>query len=393
MNRMEERMPSYLRAIREAVGRLEREPSNLGRFQQTWREHLSKARRRVPDLHVEADGEIVYLGELSPGCQACKAGTWDCVFTTMRCNLDCPFCYSPHAIPDGYAGSAFGTTPEEVAENHARTRITGVSFSGGEPFVDPQGLFDWIAVLKDRSPHTYTWVYTNGLLLDEEKLRRLAGLGVDEIRFNTAATGYDHPQVMATMAAAARRIPNVTVEVPAIPGHTDRLLSCLAAWSEAGVRFLNLHELIYEPGTNSATMPGPQRRVVTEDGHPSAINPESRDLTLAAMERVREEELPLSVNDCSLQSKLRQLRGRRRSLAPVTKAQHERLIDDQRFEGTCAYRGEDVHLFHPDELEAMRQEYPDHRFVRLARAAPLSVEDEERWLEFEEIWDDVSLHT
>jgi len=378
-----ETMPARLREICEEVRRLPATNSNLDALRPTWEAHVSKVRQQIPGIHVEAEGEIMYLGRLSPGCQACKEGTWDCIFTTMRCNLDCAFCYSPHAIPRDYAGSVFGATPEQIAGNHARTCITGVSFSGGEPFVEAQKLFNWVAWFTSRYPDRYYWVYTNGLLADEENLRRLGELGVDETRFNLAATGYDHPTVMENLAAAARFMPHVTVEIPAIPEHAPKLLSCLADWCGLGVRFLNLHELVYEPGTNSASMPGARRAIVTADGHRSAFNPESRALTLAVMAKVQKENLPLSVNDCSMQSKIRQLRGRRRSLAPLMKAPHEKLVRGEAYESYCAYRGEEVRFFHPDAAGEMRQRYPDYRFVRLVRTAPLSLNDEGRWIAFE----------
>ena len=119
----------------------------------------------------------------------------------MGCNLDCEFCYSPHAIPRDYAGSTFGASLEQIAANHAQTHITGISFSGGEPFVDAPKLFEWVAWFKNLYPDKYYWVYTNGLLADDGKLRGLAELGIDEIRFNLAATGYDHPQVVENVAA------------------------------------------------------------------------------------------------------------------------------------------------------------------------------------------------
>lgn len=379
-------LPASLRAIYDEVSRFQQEePSNLETLQPAWLDHVSRARREVRDVTIEDGGEVLCLGDLSPGCRACKEGTWDCIFTTMRCNLNCEFCYSPHAIPRDYAGSVFGSTPQQIAENYACTRITGVSFSGGEPFTDVPGLLGWITWFKGHYPDRYYWVYTNGLLADEETLRRLGEVGVDEIRFNAAATGYDHPTVMRNMAAAARFIPHVTVEIPAIPEHAPQLLSSLAAWCAAGVRFLNLHELMYEPGTNSAALPGPRQKVVTADGHPTEVHPESRALTLAVMKRVQAEGLPLAVNDCSLQSKLRQLRGRRRSLAPLVLAPYERLGADQACECTCAWRGKEVHLFHPDSLGSMRQQYPDYDFARLARTAPLSLHDRGRWIIFERL--------
>jgi len=380
-----EGMPTRLRTIYDEVSRFRPEPSTLPALQQAWSEHVSRLRQEIEGVHVEADGEIVYLGGLSPGCRTCKDGTWDCIFTTMRCNLNCEFCYSPHAIPREYAGSVFGATPAQIAGNYARTHVTGVSFSGGEPFTDTPKLLEWAAWFKSRYPGKYYWVYTNGLLAGEEALRQLGDLGVDEMRFNAAATGYDHPTVMKNIAAAARFIPNVTVEIPAIPEHATKLLACLADRSAASVRFLNLHELIYEPGTNSASMPGARQPIVTADGHRSEINSHSRALTLAVMARVRQEHLPLSVNDCSMQSKLRQLRGRQRSLAPLVQAPYERLVADQVYECYCAYQGEEVHFFHPDSLDEMRQRYPDHQFVRLARTTPLALNNRGRWIAFEKL--------
>jgi len=377
-------LPAPLSAIRDEVTRSQLPASNIDRLRGAWQAHVSRATQQIEGLSVQGQGEILVLGELSPGCQACKDGSWDCIFTTMRCNLDCDFCYSPHAIARDYAGSLMGATPEEIAENHAKTRITGVSFSGGEPFAEPRKLFRWVGWFTSRYPQTYYWSYTNGLLADEPKLRRLAQLGVDEIRFNLAATGYDHPTVLENLAAAVRLIPNVTVEIPAIPEHAAKLLSCLEGWAALGIKFLNLHELFYEPGTNSASMPGPRWSFVTEDGHRSAINPESRMLTLAVMQRVQDEGLPLSVNDCSLQSKVRQLRGRRRSLAPLAKAPHEKLVRDQVYESYCAFQdGHEVSFFHPDARDEMCRRYPGHRFARLVRTAPLSIRDPGKWIVFE----------
>jgi pyruvate formate-lyase activating enzyme-like uncharacterized protein len=386
VSRIADVLPAPLRAIAAEVSSLRLPASNLDTLRPVWEAHVARAREQIRDLYVDGDGEILYLGRISPGCQSCKDGTWDCVFTTMRCNLDCGFCYSPHAIPKDYAGSLLGSTPQEIAENHAKTRITGVSFSGGEPFAEPDKLFEWVAWFTSRYPEEYYWVYTNGLLADAGKLRRLAELGVDEIRFNLAATGYDHPAVMDNMAAASRLFPNVTVEIPAIPEHGTRLLSCLAEWSALGVQFLNLHELMYEPGTNSATMPGARWPIVMADGHCFAIHPESRALTLAVMQRVQEKGLPLAVNDCSLQSKIRQLRGRRNSLAPLAKAPHEKLVRGEVYESCCAYRdGDELYFFHPDILDEMRWRYPDHRFVRLTKSAPLAIGDPGRWIAFESL--------
>lgn len=378
------RMPPRLEVIAKEVERSTGLLPNVESLRLEWEAYVSDVERRVPGVRIEAGGEIVVLGELSPGCRACKDGTWDCVFLTMRCNLDCSFCCSPHDIPADYAGSAFGRTPAAITDAYAATQITGVSFSGGEPFLDPRRLLDWVGEFRARWPDAYYWVYSNGLLADEATLRRLGELGVNEIRFNAAASGYDHPTLIRNMAAAAAYVANVTVEIPAIPADARRLLASLEAWSTVGVKYLNLHELMCEPGTNAAALPG--RPVTTTDLHATAIDPASRRLTLEVMAKVAREALTLSVNDCSLQSKLRQVRGRRRCLAPLTKAPYEVAVGDDIFETICAFVDDvSCQFVHPHLAGQMRARNPEFSFVRLARTAPLSLADPGKWIAFEAI--------
>jgi hypothetical protein len=149
------------------------------------------------------------------------------------------------------------------------------------------------------------------------------------------------------------------------------------------VKYLNLHELMYEPGTNAASLPGPRRRVVTEDGHYTEIDPESRALTLAVIVKVNEERLPIAVNDCSMQSKLRQVRGRRRGLSPLTCAPYEKLVEGEFLETICVCSQNKLTFFHP---EASLPDFPpDTRAFRLARRAPLSRTESSQWITVEEL--------
>lgn len=340
----------------------------------------------MPAVEIEALGEIVHLGALSPGCRACKAGTWDCLFTTLRCNLRCGFCYSPQLEPGDFQGSAFGRAPEEIARNHARSDIRGVSFSGGEPFLERERLFEWVAFFRQHRPDAWLWAYTHGLLATEQDLRRLGELGLDEIRFNTAATGYVHPTVLENLAHAARHVACVTVEIPAIPEDLDRVLGSLETWAARGVRFLNLHELLYEPGTPSANRPGPREEVVLADGHVTAIDPRSREVTLAVMQAVQRRSLPLAVNDCSLQGKLRQLEGRRRSLMPLTRRAWEAAQADATFVSYFTWQDASHFLFvHPEQLATTRRDHPAWHLARLTRYAPTTLGARDEWLACEHL--------
>jgi pyruvate formate-lyase activating enzyme-like uncharacterized protein len=376
------RIPEGLKKIYRAVHDSPPLEPNIDRFQPQWKQYVERVQKKIPAARIESGGEILYLNDLSPGCRSCKEGSWDCIFITMRCNLDCRFCLSPKSLPDDFCGSIFGTHPEEIAANQARSRITGISFSGGEPFLEMPRLLEWLTWFKTHRPDKYYWVYTNGLLAKAENLERLGDMGIDEIRFNLAATDYDHPLVMDNLGAAVRYIPNVNVEIPAVPEHTPKLLACLEKWCDRGVGFLNMHELMYEKGTNSESMTGCRQKVVTWDGHFCEIDPDSRNVTLAVMEKVNEQNLPLAVNDCSFQSKIRQLRGRRQSMAQLVRLAHEKLIDNEFLESYCAYRGDQVTFYHPDFGDVMRRQHPDCRYVRLVRTVPLGLQDPGRWITF-----------
>lgn len=384
---MENALPEVLKTIYQEVCGTKSLKPTIDSMVPSWEQHVSFARRSVPEIHIENQGEALYLGALSPGCQTCKEGTWDCIFITIKCNLACSFCLSPNGLPEDYTTSAFGNTLDEIIDNHQKTTINGISFSGGEVFVEPYKLFDWVAAFKSHYPDRYYWIYTNGILAEAKHLRKLGELGIDEIRFNAAATGYDNPAVMENMAAASEYIPNVTVEIPAIPGDGSKLLSTLEKWVRLGVKYLNLHELMYGADTNSATMEGQRLSIRTGAGHLVTFNPESRRLTLSVMQKVREKGYPLSVNDCSLQSKIRQVHGTRKALTPLLLGEHEKFVGYEVYETCCAFRDKnDIHFFHPDSMPEMRSHSSkDFRFFKLARTAPVSIKDSGRWVRFEEI--------
>lgn len=376
-------LPAQLRAI---YAQLDPLPEvTTGRDDAGWQQFIEEVGNTLDNVTLVDEGEVLYTGAPSPGCEACRNGGWDCVFVTMRCNLNCAFCCSPQHAPPDIPGLALGHTPEQAAANHRVAQITGVSFSGGEPFTDKPRLFELIAQFRKHSPAQYTWVYTNGVLVTEDDLCRLRDLGVDEIRFDLAATGYTNAKILNTICAAAGLLSNITVEIPTLPGDERTLIAALKVWDDSGVRFLNLHELMHEPGTNAAHLPGERLEIVLNDGHMAIINPRSRWAILNVMRHIQREGLRLSVNCCSLRTKVRQTRGRRRGLARLLMQPHEKLVDDTYYETHCAYRGAHVVYLHPDSRETARPHDSDYTHLRLVRTAPLALDDPGRWVRMERI--------
>jgi pyruvate formate-lyase activating enzyme-like uncharacterized protein len=374
-----------LAAQRELRGQKNVVP-NSGQHLAAWEGFVHDLRSRVPSAQMADEGATIYLGKLSPGCGHCKRGTWDCIFVTKQCNLACSFCCSANTIPRKGFASALGKSVDQLIENYQIVGIGGISLSGGEALLEPEQTFSLLEAFRRRLPSTYLWLYTNGLLLQPEYIERLADLGLDEIRFNAAATGYDDPIVLQTMARAAQRIPAVTVEIPAIPSDAHKLVACLAAWCDAGVTYVNLHELMRERNSHSACLQGDFRQVVLADGHATDVSVGSREVALQVMQTVVDRNIPLNVNLCSFANKLLQLRGRRRNLAVLRAEPHQRLVDSEYLDTVLACTSaEDYQFVHPDEIARLRNDGRARRLFLIRRTAPLSLDDPGRLVQVEEV--------
>jgi pyruvate formate-lyase activating enzyme-like uncharacterized protein len=384
---MPDSLPEKLKPIWRQARAFQQLDGERKKTQTEWQRQVEKIRQTVPSARVEDEGETVRLGDLSPGCAACKAGRWDCIFVSMRCNLDCVFCLKPSGIRLPPMDSALGRDVEILCDRYLRAGVCGVSFSGGEPLMDPGPVLEWLSVLRRHLPGLYIWAYTNGLTISPALLAKLAHAGLDELRFNVAATGYRHPLANRILYEAVRHIPAVGIEIPAIPKHADSILDSLHEWAEGGVKYLNLHELIYESGSNSESMDGIRVPCVMPDGHQCAVDPRSSELILAVLERVATDHLPLRVNECSMRSKARQARGRRRMLAPFVLRPYERMCGESLAECACLFHSDDFELVNLAHLNERRHLRKGWQAALMRRQLPLDLNHPGQWVYFELIPD------
>lgn len=182
-----------------------------------------------------------FHNRISNGCKLCGLGQWSCLFITGKCNAGCFYC--PTSQTTDHLPSTQNLNFESAAayaEYVNRLGFKAVSFSGGEPLLFFDRTLEYLKqVRKKCRPEIYVWMYTNGILADSAKLHKLASAGLNEIRFDIGATAYSLDKVKIARGI----IPNITIEIPAVPEQKEKIMALLPQMIEAGVSNLNLHQL------------------------------------------------------------------------------------------------------------------------------------------------------
>lgn len=156
---------------------------------------------------------------------------------------------------------------------------------------------------------------------DEGKLKALADEGINELRFDIGATHYD----LRFVKQALGIIPNVTVEIPAVPDEVDLITNSVKELYDQGLSYLNLHQLRLTPYNMDKLM---SRGYKVAHG-PRATLPESELAALKVLKKLREESGELPVNYCSYVYKNRfQKSGLRHKLAPQTVLDWEDITEN-----------------------------------------------------------------
>jgi len=253
---------------------------------------------------------------LSPGCQACGEGVWSCLFINGSCGAGCFFCPTPQdeeGLPQ--TNTLAFPEPEGYLDYLDTLGFRDVSLSGGEPLATPERTLTWLRALRAHRPDAHLWLYSSGRLVDQAAVDALAEAGLDELRLNLIATRWD----LEPLRLAARRIPRVTIEIPAVPEHAPRLQALLPDLAEAGLRHLNLHQLRLTPHNRRAVLSAsPSSRWLCA---PRVVSVESEWTALDLVAQAHAQGLPFGINYCSSIFKIRHQEGaaRRRAIQHVAK--------------------------------------------------------------------------
>ena len=265
----------------------------------------------------------LWINSLSKGCQLCGEGEWSCLFITGKCNANCFYCPANQQT-DGIPSTQLTSfdNVDDYVQYLDYFGFKGASLSGGEPLLFFERTLNYIQNIKKYfGDKIYLWIYTNGILGSEEMYKQLAIAGIDEVRFDIGATNYD----LKYLIKAKDIIPNISVEIPAIPEELKKLKTVIPELINIGVSNLNLHQL----RLTNYNAPKLLKHNYTYLHGEQATVMESELTALKIIEFVADNNLKIGVNYCAFNFKNRfQKAGFRKKIASKFIEPHEQLTEN-----------------------------------------------------------------
>jgi uncharacterized protein len=256
----------------------------------------------------------------SPGCRSCQDGKWLCIYLTYLCPAHCAFCPAP--FKNDQIITAFGNDKNIISDYLNENDFNGIAFSGGDPLVQFERLTDWLSFFKTKLPGYYFWAYTSGLTVTQSQLKILSENGLDELRFNIAATGYHSDVIFQKIEYAVKVFPAVAVEIPSITEDFNQLIRILPVLDRIGVKYLNLHEFIF---TGKEIDPNDCGEFLLNKISRLKYSLSSLNNTMRITDFCKENKLKIKINNCSLLKKEEQMRQRRLKMGTVFKNEKDIL--------------------------------------------------------------------
>lgn len=201
---------------------------------------------------VESKANTFYLKKkgISKGCQQCLRGAKAVLFLNGICQNPrhcwwyCPISKNRKGKEDTYINEIKITSKEQILQELKVINAKGISITGGDPLFEPnlEKTLEYIKFIKKyKGRRFHIHLYTNGLNFNEEIAKKLARVGLDEIRFNPSKENWDVIKYALNMGIS------VGVEVPVIPEveYIDNLKKKIVFLNEIGADFINLNEFEY----------------------------------------------------------------------------------------------------------------------------------------------------
>lgn len=263
---------------------------------------------------VRNDRKSIFLNRISPACVACQTGEDSrTYYTSLKCSKNCFYCFNPNQEHYEYFSGNERDCARELREARAKgEKLSFIALSGGEPLLHPQETIAFFEAVQECYPKAHTRLYTSGDFADEDMLKKLGEVGLQEIRFSIRLHEGKGPRkkVMDKMAVAKKYIPQVMVEMPVFPGSYETMKEILLELDEMGIFGINLLEFCFPFNNVEAfiekgfQVKSPPFRVLYDYWYAGGLPiAGSENVCLGLVEFAKKQNLQLGVHYCSLENK------------------------------------------------------------------------------------------
>jgi len=266
---------------------------------------IHSRQNQLSHLKLSGSGKIaVWGGDLVPGCDIClnKSGL-QTIRSVAECNLNCDFCYyygepKRSLLSEHYRIGSNTYTADDIKMMFEKQgeHVEGVAWVYYEPFVQFDKHPELIRFIHDLG--IYQHIYTNGTLCTETQFKILADCGLEEIRFDIAASNISD-KVLQNIKLAKKYIKYVCIESPMFESFYRRFKEKKKQILDCGVNQINFAELHLKPQHKSYLDADIYRY---KYGYISTID--SRQLTYDIIELAEQESWDnITLHDCSNETK------------------------------------------------------------------------------------------
>lgn len=268
-------------------------------------------------------GNLAHIGQVHVTCKYCFSDKYQTICyeddaLPKACNRSCFYCFDtrqqfdPRFEPiEEYRIPFQWQDYVKHSECYHRLRTTDYDVIYNHYFSGESLLYIGVIealqrfYIEDVEPNVshrrgYSKVYTNGTLLTDRMIDRLARARIDQIRVNPAADGFSD-EVYRNIEKAAKVLDAVGIEVAIWPKNRDRLFQMLKIGDEIGVKFFTLCQTkMYDDKTLEAVRKNdPELDLYITGVGPGVVMIDDRGLVEELMKEIIDKEYSVNALDCN----------------------------------------------------------------------------------------------
>lgn len=219
--------------------------------QQEKEENLEKIKEKLKtkkNIFIDENAKDIFYKTKSIWCTYCTLWKWATVVLSYKCHRDCFFCYEetpldPKVKINPYNKDDMNIIFKKIDTSFSNTDNKTLAITWWEPFLFTDKVYEILEYVNEKYPWKNKRIYTTGELINEEKLKKLKLLWIDEMRYSIKPG--EEPDI-ELYKLTKKYIKLVLIEMPIQPDSREYMIHILTKIDNSkSVDWVNLNELTF----------------------------------------------------------------------------------------------------------------------------------------------------